>query len=336
MRPSITQLAGERFMMTEATEMVESAGEFRASGTRRGFSFVEILFAVMILGIGFILIAGIFPVAINQTQANGDETIAATTARQGAAIIASMPNTAALMQWGSPPTLHRFGPSGNTANLGPLGSSGDPDLALWNELNGAQVLSEDPRYAWVPFYYRPTDASGLAADWAQITIIAVRVRNHAAYVPTATAGGDLAVSGSGATATATLIGTPVTITSVSASTTLTVADTITFGSGVAAVAPGTFVVVATDPGAPTTGSLAGLSAVGWVLKVGQPVTPGGSVYYLQPGGDMKNSTLYKPAPSSGSPLNAFIVGQGADPDNPATFTGGAQDVMAYTTFIPLH
>src|ERR1700722_4164861 len=105
-------------MTTEETVMVEIVEiPFRKS-PRRGFSFVEILFAVMILGIGFIMIAGIFPVAIHQTQSNGDETIAATTARQGAAIIASMPNPAALMQPATPstpttpapaPTLHRFG-----------------------------------------------------------------------------------------------------------------------------------------------------------------------------------------------------------------------------------
>src|ERR1700722_9619763 len=117
-------------MTTEETVMVEIVEiPFRKS-PRRGFSFVEILFAVMILGIGFILIAGVFPVAINQTQANGDETIAATTARQGAAVIASMANTSILMA--SDGTVHRFGPSGTPT----VNTFGDPDLALWNEING--------------------------------------------------------------------------------------------------------------------------------------------------------------------------------------------------------
>ena len=145
--------------------MAESVEILFRKPKRRGFSFVEILFAVMILGIGFIMIAGIFPVAINQTQSNGDETIAATTARQGAAIIASMPNTAALMV--SDGTVHRFGPSGLTASVSGVGTSSDPDMALWNQLNGAQVLSEDPRYAWVPFYCRRNDAYGQKGDWGQ-------------------------------------------------------------------------------------------------------------------------------------------------------------------------
>ncbi len=47
---------------------------------RPGFSFIEVLFAVILLGIGFIMIAGIFPVAIQQTAAVSNET-------QGTAVI---------------------------------------------------------------------------------------------------------------------------------------------------------------------------------------------------------------------------------------------------------
>ena len=54
---------------------------------RRGFSFVEILFAVMILGIGFIMVAAIFPVAIQQTEANNQETISASIGRVGTDIL---------------------------------------------------------------------------------------------------------------------------------------------------------------------------------------------------------------------------------------------------------
>ena len=45
-----------------------------------GFSFVEVLFAVIILGVGFIMIAAVFPVAIRQTKSTIDETSAATIA----------------------------------------------------------------------------------------------------------------------------------------------------------------------------------------------------------------------------------------------------------------
>lgn len=62
----------------------QSAVRPSARRVRRGFSFTEILFAVMILGIGFIMVAAMFPVAIQQTQATSDETIAASVGRTGA------------------------------------------------------------------------------------------------------------------------------------------------------------------------------------------------------------------------------------------------------------
>src|SRR5437773_10279821 len=48
---------------------------------RKGFSFAEVMFAVIVLGIGFIMIAAIFPVAIQQSKATNDETTAAATAK---------------------------------------------------------------------------------------------------------------------------------------------------------------------------------------------------------------------------------------------------------------
>ena len=53
-------------------------------GHRRGFSFTEILFAVMILGIGFIMVAAMFPVAIHQTESSNQESITASVARASA------------------------------------------------------------------------------------------------------------------------------------------------------------------------------------------------------------------------------------------------------------
>ena len=57
---------------------------------RRGFSFTEILFAVMILGIGFIMVAALFPVALQQTQSNVQETIAASIGREGASVASKL------------------------------------------------------------------------------------------------------------------------------------------------------------------------------------------------------------------------------------------------------
>jgi prepilin-type N-terminal cleavage/methylation domain-containing protein len=40
---------------------------------RRGFSFIEVMFAVIILGIGFVMVSAMFPVAIQQTQMNVED-----------------------------------------------------------------------------------------------------------------------------------------------------------------------------------------------------------------------------------------------------------------------
>ena len=42
----------------------------------RGFSFIEVMFAVIVLGIGFIMVSAMFPVAIQQTQSNVEDAAA--------------------------------------------------------------------------------------------------------------------------------------------------------------------------------------------------------------------------------------------------------------------
>src|SRR5437870_2113109 len=57
---------------------------------RAGFSFTEVLFAVMVLGIGFIMIAAMFPVTIRQTQTTMEETQAANMAKEAMAYLQSI------------------------------------------------------------------------------------------------------------------------------------------------------------------------------------------------------------------------------------------------------
>ena len=61
------------------------------ASARRGFSFPEVLFAVAVLGIGFIMVAAIFPVAIMQTQAAMEETVGTAVARNGVSYHARSP-----------------------------------------------------------------------------------------------------------------------------------------------------------------------------------------------------------------------------------------------------
>ena len=57
---------------------------------RAGYSFTEVMFAVVVLGIGFIMVAAMFPVAISQTKATADETVAATVARGAVSYLESI------------------------------------------------------------------------------------------------------------------------------------------------------------------------------------------------------------------------------------------------------
>src|SRR5688500_6037600 len=50
------------------------------SARRGGFTFTEVMFAVILLGIGFIMLAGMFPVAIQQTAQTQNETVGASLA----------------------------------------------------------------------------------------------------------------------------------------------------------------------------------------------------------------------------------------------------------------
>src|SRR5579864_3689268 len=88
-------------MRTVANCQLPVAGEGRSTTANslrpRGFSFTEILFAVMILGIGFIMVAAMFPVGIQQTQANSSETIAASLGRTGGGYLDKVATTSWLL-----------------------------------------------------------------------------------------------------------------------------------------------------------------------------------------------------------------------------------------------
>ena len=164
----------------------------------RGFSFAEVLFAVIILGIGFILVAAIFPVAIQQTQSTVDDAAAAQAARGAAGVIAAVPtlvpnpkylvnptnaqltaNPAVAVRQLTvfPPTVKNYVPSG-AADIPPpavvvpfTGFRGD--LVAGNLVNAT-----DPRFAYVPFYRREN-----GSPVAQLIVIAISARNRPVYDP---------------------------------------------------------------------------------------------------------------------------------------------------------
>ncbi|MCY2953403.1 MAG: hypothetical protein NTU53_15710 [Planctomycetota bacterium] len=162
----------------------------RWSGRRRGgFTFTEVLFAVMLLGIGFIMVAAIFPVAIQQSQANREDAMGVILAKQGARIMESLqfnaddlgkklPNNMLLRYDGR---VHMFGLEDN--NFG-----GFTWLeARFKKLLGNLVDRTDARYAWVPLGYKlgpwPTAVPPNVRTpvFYEVYLVGVACRNKSAY-----------------------------------------------------------------------------------------------------------------------------------------------------------
>ena len=147
------------------------------------------MFAVIILGVGFIMIAALFPVAIKQSKATADETSAAAIAR-GAANLMDQMATNTNMPYPGTDVVMAVPAWGQLPN--PVG--GISDTAKLSQLVRGNIISaNDPRYAWVPFYYRPLNRStGTPEQYAIITLICTEATNKPAFdqtdlVPTAPA-----------------------------------------------------------------------------------------------------------------------------------------------------
>lgn len=125
--------------------------------SRQGFSFVEVLFAILILGVGLIMIAAMFPVAIRQTQATMEETVGRTVAVNGSTYV------------GAVTTGKNLPSTGGTVKKLPAD--------LWDQVKGNMICSSDRRYAWVALYQRASDTSPTAS----IFVLALQCRNQPTY-----------------------------------------------------------------------------------------------------------------------------------------------------------
>lgn len=269
----------------------------------------------MVLGIGFIMIAAIFPVAIKQTQATGEETNASHIAKGGVDYFEKIASGTTM-----PPTTASAGP-------GKVVASG----LFWNMLQGNLIIPSDPRYAWVPLYKRDMDAkTGEASPYAQVIIIGVQVRNRSQYE----AKFDTAVLGA---ATPNLQARPLTGTFVYANPAgsgpdlVTLADSSVVGATTSA-AEGAYLVVADDA---STGG----ATNGFIYRLGNP-TSTANQWELAPGNDTYGSAATNGRPAASQAIPVFMLGRGyndvsASPAD-TTFSGPAQDVAVYTTFVTVH
>src|SRR3954469_5298206 len=155
-------------MLKRGTQARRQKGT-KASARRRGFSCAEVMFAVIILGVGFIMIAALFPVAIRQSKSTADETSAAAFARVANNDMSAMASNSKmplckdslipLIKTGIPQTQVFALPTRQDDTTFP---DVQATTNLWQSVRGNIISSTDPRYAWVPFYFRDNDITGNA------------------------------------------------------------------------------------------------------------------------------------------------------------------------------
>jgi len=332
------------------------------SFTRRGgFTLVEVMFAVITLGIGLIMVAAMFPVAIQQRALTSEEGSAAAVAPAAVSIVTQV----ARDNYPTPPAVanpvYSFPATSKATYTDSTGThgypgvikslrnpqspasgalpAGPPSIDPFKLISGNMVLASDTRYAFSLLYRRDgqtpagavPDATELASwsQTAQVMVFVLKARNtsvfsSADFGPASTVG---FVNLQPRPIKVKIDGTlqQITITPV----TFTV-NGITYTSDGAAV-EGAFVVISDDGlPVPNMGRFNG-----HIYRLGAFVS--GTTWELAPG--------YTFTPENGitgftTNIDAFIMGRGfADPANPPTtpdgYSGPAMDIAVYTAFVPI-
>jgi prepilin-type N-terminal cleavage/methylation domain-containing protein len=322
---------------------------FVATRRRRGFSFTEVLFAVMILGIGFIMVAAIFPVAIQQSRTTSEETTGAAVARGAAAVLEKVATNSTMPATGLANTVvcgefDGFPP--------PIGLATVPDqFTLSRSIRGSVTVAADPRFAWVPFYRRSGEPQ-LPDSWspfAQVIMVPVFARAQSEYA----VGPRVVHDGNGRAVihasiydggTDPVPGTP---------------DRIVFLDHQDVPSEGAYVIVADVTRGKIGTDFSNRIAPqlhGRIYRIGNRVPPADpaqlpTTWELMPGFDFDPipiDTDNNPATGPGGKdppffgssktdlenILVFVVGRGIDPNAGAGILGGsAQDVAAYATFV---
>jgi prepilin-type N-terminal cleavage/methylation domain-containing protein len=149
---------------------------------RRGFSFAEVMFAVVILGIGFVMMAGLFPVAIRQTATVVEENDATALTKKAVEQLRQMDDMPSFPVTSQVVTGDPFGGGSSTAVVTPgrmfavpdprMMVDDDPNNApnaqgslgvqneLWRTFKSRLISDDDRRLAYVMLYRRdqPTGA----------------------------------------------------------------------------------------------------------------------------------------------------------------------------------
>jgi hypothetical protein len=323
--------------------------------TRRGFSFTEVLFAVMVLGIGFIMIAAMFPVTIRQTQNTMGDTQGATLGQEAMAYLQTIGT-----DLNFPPTVPRSGNTYDTSKPAQIYSlqqapngtlpAGVLPLPGYMAARGNFINPNNPRLAWLPVYRRGVHTTGgvtVPDAFAQVFVFAIQSRNRPQYYawPDATRNySDFdAPSGAGANDVATLRPKQLQVKVQYNSTTqhgeLTIVDATNPGPRQWA-APGAYVIIADDPNVNLPLNRAGQST-GRIYQLGESLTDDNSVWSLMPGSDMVRNGGANPIAGDDNEITtaatAYMIGRGyTNPFNAADgYSGPAQDLGIYTGYIQI-
>src|SRR6185312_11823416 len=212
---------------------------------------------------------------------------------------------------------------------------------LWGAVSPNIMQGSDPRYAWVAFYKRDWTLTQPFVNganpfsrppYAQVIVIAVRARNTPTYTPA-----DLLPSPSGTTEPSLIpsVGqATLKVTMLPASNTILSSEIDFTGTTNASLraAEGAFVVISNDY-LPTSSAAHGLLN-GHVYRIGTSL--GNNSWEFGPGDGLSagDVTTLNNLMGANTQFDVFVVGRGADPNNPGQYIGPAQDVAVYSTFVP--
>jgi len=325
------------------------------------FTFIEVLFAVILLGIGFIMIAAVFPVAIQQTAAVSSETQASAIARDAIKKIQALADAGVTPSATFGQTNSLFQPTLVKRTAGAIvpvvcGFS----YAMTQALGSDVFFSADHRYGWVGFYRRDSFNS----PYAEVYIVALQNPNFPSYTTNVSPGSggsamtpvppvlptvappipgigynfyNVAVP-TGANALVPTYSVNASSQAYNGTATFTSpliagagfvtfsADgnggwLITFASPPSNAVPGAYVLIA-DDGTQTVGVSPLLN--GRILRLGQdqPASPG--TYALQPGYDVTATELSQLKTVNGNTtgdIDVFVIGRAPTPDGNGGYTG---------------
>lgn len=280
---------------------------------RTAFTLTEVMFAVILLGIGFIMVAAMFPVAIQQNRTATEQTAATQLAR---AAIGQLQQVAAELA--------------DSADKHPMRETqGNVRMndALWSRIEGSLINASDPRYAWTALYARSPNTG-----FAQVFVFTLQARNRSEFVPEDTKRVEL--NDTETFFPANLEPRPVLIRvaqmdpidRIQLYTATTVSAPALPVDARAAAAENAFVVVASG------------KQRGRVLRLGRPIDREEGIWELIPGSDLPPGANSIPANAADPPVEAYLIGRGYAStsitlsDEPQ-FEGPAMDVMMFTGFV---